>query len=39
MRKDEMAEHAACIRNKGNTYRILVAKCEGRRLSTGKICV
>jgi len=39
MMKDEMTEHAACIGHKGNGYRILVVKCEGKRLSTGKIWV
>jgi hypothetical protein len=37
--KDKVAEHAACIGHKGEAYRILVAKCEGKRLSTGKIWV
>jgi len=37
MMKDEMAERAACIGHRGNGYRILVVKCEGKRHSTGKI--
>jgi len=35
--EDEMAEHASCIGHKGNGYRILVVKYEGKRLITGKI--